>query len=149
MKREHEELCARLDGYNPPDRTFDDQRQASADIHDAAAAIRELSAEKAQKDLVIEDCKKNLRELSAEVTELRGKLTDYSADISNLQEKEMNCDGWKSRAERAESELAKVNGHAEAIARGYELLDEDDLETVDAINNAVLDYRADYPRSEG
>ena len=45
MKPEHEELCARLDGYNPPDRTFDDQRQASTDIHDAAAAIRELSAE--------------------------------------------------------------------------------------------------------
>ena len=53
-----------------------------------------------------------------------------------------------ARAERAEAELAKVKAHAEAIARGYELLDEDDLETVDAINNAVLDYRADYPRGE-
>jgi hypothetical protein len=43
-------LLARLDGYNPPDRTIDEQRQIATDIADAAQAIRELQqrAEKAE-----------------------------------------------------------------------------------------------------
>jgi hypothetical protein len=42
------DLLRRLDGYNPPDRTVDYQRQMSVDIHEAAAAIRALEAENAR-----------------------------------------------------------------------------------------------------
>ena len=35
----HADLVARLSGYNPPDRTVDEYRQVSVDIHAAADAI--------------------------------------------------------------------------------------------------------------
>lgn len=36
------DILERLDGYNPPDRTVDDQRQIAIDIADAAAEIKRL-----------------------------------------------------------------------------------------------------------
>ena len=38
-------ILERLQSYNPPDRTTDDQRQIAQDIYDAAECIKELEAE--------------------------------------------------------------------------------------------------------
>jgi hypothetical protein len=38
------DIVERLRGYNPPDRTVDEHRQMSQDIHDAAGEIESLRA---------------------------------------------------------------------------------------------------------
>lgn len=39
------DILERLQGYNPPDRTVDEQRQIAIDIQDAAAEITRLKEE--------------------------------------------------------------------------------------------------------
>lgn len=39
------DLTDRLHQYNPPDRTIDEQRQISVDIHEAATELERLTAE--------------------------------------------------------------------------------------------------------
>lgn len=42
------DVLQRLRGYNPPDRTIDEQRQMSIDIHEAADEIERLRAQVAE-----------------------------------------------------------------------------------------------------
>ena len=44
----YEDLVTRLRGYNPPDRTIDQQRQMAQDFADAALSIEQLQARVAE-----------------------------------------------------------------------------------------------------
>ena len=82
-------LVARLQGFNPPDRTIASQRDYSQAIHDAAAALVQL------------------REENARLTEAYGlNPTDPMATA---------CSAALKRAERAEAEVARLTKQASAV----------------------------------
>lgn len=49
------DIVEKLRGYNPPDRTIDEQRQIAVDIHAAADEIARLRAEVARKDAALRE----------------------------------------------------------------------------------------------
>ena len=84
------ELIERLRGYNPPDRTVDEQRSTAQDIHDAADAL-----ERAEQ----------------EVTSLRAR-------VSYLEDEVRKKYPFFAEAERESAECEYINDEIERI--GYE-----------------------------
>jgi ABC-type phosphate transport system auxiliary subunit len=71
------ELIQRLRGYNPPDRTIDEQRQIAVDLREAADEIERLRAENARLSLNAAIDKQALDSLRAENEELRKDAGRY------------------------------------------------------------------------
>lgn len=95
------DILQRLLGYNPPDRTTDDQRQIAQDIKDAASTIASLREEVA--------------DLRAQNRDLRRDLDDWAISVFAQKNKAL-----RARAEQAEAELAAERGKVE---KQYELID--------------------------
>lgn len=70
------DIWARLDGYNTPDRTFDDQRQIAVDIHDAKDEIARLREGSCRFNC------RNKREAEEEIERLREVLDQFRQEMA-------------------------------------------------------------------
>jgi predicted nucleic acid-binding Zn-ribbon protein len=81
LEEDMSDIVERLNQYNPPDRTIDEQRQMSVDIHEAADEITNLRAERDQLRQYLDAAQRRGEELRAQVAALEVLLDDAIEEI--------------------------------------------------------------------
>jgi hypothetical protein len=97
-------ILERLRGYNPPDRTIDEQRHIAKDIHDALIEIERLRAK-------VERLLSALKESRRIVTDVLAAFGPCDHDVGIC-----NCDMSRS-IEQSDEAIAKATAQTDALAK--------------------------------